>query len=444
MMTDHCTPSTRSSLTNDNDYTPLVARPGREVVVDLEARQAPWDVGGGYAPLDGWSYNGITPGPVLEARQGDTLVVRLTNRLDEPTTIHWHGLRLPAPMDGTQDVQKVVEPGGTFEYRFALPDAGTFWYHPHTNETVQLERGLYGVLVVRGNDEPRLDAERVLVFDDVRVDRQGRIAGPAGVMERHNGRQGGVLLLNGRVLPAIEMAAGQVERWRLVNVASARYLRFSIGGRPFRIIGSDGGLIEAPVEATEVVLAPADRMDIVVGPFDEGERLEIQSVRPTMLRRARKPLRYGTLRVGPRRPSVAVVPDRLRTIEPLAPADAVATRQVRLSGWPSLRRGFDFMVNGERHHHAPPVKVGELQVWEVVNDTPMDHPYHLHGFFFQVLSVNGTPPAYRSWEDTVHVPPMGRVKIAWMPDDRPGAWMAHCHILEHHAAGMMMHFDVVR
>jgi FtsP/CotA-like multicopper oxidase with cupredoxin domain len=88
--------------------------------------------------------------------------------------------------------------------------------------------------------------------------------------------------------------------------------------------------------------------------------------------------------------------------------------------------------------------VGELQVWDIVNRTPMDHPFHLHGYFFQVLTVNGTAPAYRSWEDTVHIPPLGRVRIAWMPDDRPGSWMAHCHILEHHAAGMMMHFDVVR
>jgi FtsP/CotA-like multicopper oxidase with cupredoxin domain len=89
------------------------------------------------------------------------------------------------------------------------------------------------------------------------------------------------------------------------------------------------------------------------------------------------------------------------------------------------------------------VKVGELQVWDVINDTLMDHPFHLHGFFFQVLEVNGAPPAFRSWEDTVNVPPKSRVRIAWMPDDRPGEWMYHCHILEHHASGMMGHFTVV-
>ena len=441
-MTDHCNAETRDNLATAG-FTPLVATSGREVMVDLEARPEAWDIGGGFGPLQGWSYNGITPGPAIEARQGETLVVRLTNQLDEPTTIHWHGLRLPAPMDGTQDVQKTVPPGGQFEYRFALPDAGTFWYHPHTNETVQLERGLYGVLVVRGADEPVVDRDRVLVFDDVRLDRKDAIAKPGGVMEKHNGRQGKVRLLNGRVRPTLDVAAGQLERWRLVNVSSARYVNFSLSGIPFRIIGSDGGLIEAPVDATEVQLAPADRVDVVVGPFETGQQIEIQSLRSSGFRSRQRSV-YGTVRVGEMQPSIANIPTTLRTIAPLTTADQPATREVSLFGFPSLTQGWSFTVNGDRHHHAEPVRVGELQVWDIVNRTPMDHPFHLHGFFFQVLSINGKAPQYRSWEDTVHIPPLGRVKIAWLPDDRPGPWMAHCHILEHHAAGMMMHFEVVR
>src|SRR6266511_1258989 len=110
----------------------------------------------------------------------------------------------------------------------------------------------------------------------------------------------------------------------------------------------------------------------------------------------------------------------------------------------SLRRGMDFVVNKEMHHQDDPVKVGELQVWDVVNSTLMDHPFHLHGFSFQVLAVDGKPPAWLSWEDVVNLPPKSTTRIAWMPDDRPGSWMYHCHILEHHAAGMMGHFDVVR
>jgi FtsP/CotA-like multicopper oxidase with cupredoxin domain len=118
-------------------------------------------------------------------------------------------------------------------------------------------------------------------------------------------------------------------------------------------------------------------------------------------------------------------------------------REVHLSVKVSLR-GMDFLINEETHHRDRPVTVGELQVWDVVNDSNMDHPFHLHGFFFQVLDVNGEPPAFLSWEDTVNVPPKSRVRIAWMPDDRPGEWMYHCHILEHHEKGMMAHFRVVR
>ncbi len=427
------------------DHTPIVPHPRGEVVVNLDARPGEWEIGSSYAPLNGWTYNGRVPGPIIQARVGEVLVARLTNRLPEPTTIHWHGLRLPPAMDGTEDVQRPVAPGETFEYRFALPDAGTFWYHPHANETVQLERGLYGVLVVREDDEPQVDGDRVLVFDDVRLDRRGRIARPGRFKEKHDGREGNVLLLNGRVQPELAIAAGQVERWRLVNVASARYVRFSLGGVPFRIIGSDGGLIERPVEATELLLSPADRAEVLVGPLQEGARLHIQSLPYDRGLGARKlPDVFGALRVGAEAPSRAAVPERLRTIPPLVSADAPPTREVRLGGHLSLRHFVEFTVDDQPHHHGEPVRVGELQVWEVINETPLDHPFHLHGFFFQVLSVNGQPPAHRSWEDTVNVPGKGRVRIAWMPDDRPGPWMAHCHILEHHAAGMMTHFHVVR
>ena len=161
--------------------------PGRRVVaVDLEARAIDWTFTPG-APVRAWGYNGQIPGPTLEGRVGDVLQVRFTNRLEQPTTIHWHGLRVPAAMDGTEMVQWPVAPGETFTYRFRLPDAGTFWYHPHSNETVQLEMGLYGALIVRGADEPQLDAERVLVLDDVRLDKKGQIATLGGLIERHGG-----------------------------------------------------------------------------------------------------------------------------------------------------------------------------------------------------------------------------------------------------------------
>lgn len=254
-------------------------------------------------------------------------------------------MRLPAAMDGTSLVQRLVAPGETFEYRFTLLDAGTFWYHSHANETVQVERGLYGALVVRGPDEPAFDAERVLVLDDEDV---------------------------GAVI--------------------------AIEGLPYR-------------------------------------RSRMVWPRRTS---------WATLRVGPRAPSRASLPATLATIEPLVPPGPVTpTRTVRLGARMTLH-GHDWLINGEAHHHDAPVKVGELQVWDIVNDTGMDHPFHLHGCFFQVVAEGGVPTVPRAWEDTVNVVAKGRVTIAFRADDRPGAWMYHCHILEHHAAGMMGHFEVVR
>jgi FtsP/CotA-like multicopper oxidase with cupredoxin domain len=438
-------PSTAAEELHRLAYEAAQPAPGRQVVaIELEAREVEWSIAPG-ATIQAWTFNGQVPGPVIEGRVGDVVEVRLTNRLPEPTAIHWHGLRLPASMDGTEMVQKLVQPGESFTYRFKLLDAGTFWYHPHANETVQLERGLYGALIVRGEDEPVLDREQVLVLDDMKLDGKGRLAKFGGFVQWHDGREGDARLINGKVEPTLSIAAGQIERWRVVNASSARYVRFSIGRTPFRLLGTDGGLLEAPVTVEDVLLAPGDRADIAVGPFTEGQQIAVEALRywRTTIKR-RKDERFATVRVGPTKPSVAVVPERLRVIEPLAPSSATPTRTVDFGIKLSLRRGIDFVVNGERHDVDEPVKIGELQVWDVVNSTMMDHPFHLHGYFFQVLSVNGKEPAWRSWEDVVNLPPKSTTRIAWMPDERPGSWMYHCHILEHHAAGMMAHFDVVR
>src|SRR5918995_2669669 len=441
-MTNHC--DGRAPAVADDQVTPFVKNGAEVVRYRLEASEVEWEIAPGRS-VRGYGFNGQVPGPVLEAKQGVALEIEFTNRLPEPTVIHWHGLRIPAQMDGTEIVQRPIHPGETFTYRFTPPDAGTFWYHPHLNETEQLEKGLYGALIVRAADELTLDDEKVLVFDDLRVDKSGQIAKFGGLMDRHNGREGNVRLINGTSEPELTIAAAQIERWRIVNASSARYVRLSLGGLPFRIVGSDGGLIEAPVTVTEVLLPAADRVELAVGPFEEeGAVFNIEDLPYYRMAGKKGVERFGTIRVAPRKPSTARVPSRLREIAPLVTADANVTRTVKLGLKLSLRRGLDFVVNGERHHHDQPVKVGELQVWDIVNTTMMDHPFHLHGFFFQVLEINGNKPAWRSMEDVINVPPKATVRIAWYPDDRPGSWMYHCHILEHHAAGMMAHFDVVR
>ena len=186
--------------------SPQSTRQPREIHVHLEARETSWEIAPGRT-VSAWGYEGTVPGPTIVARVGDTLVAHLVNNLPEPTCIHWHGLRLPASMDGTELAQRLVQPGDAFEYRFELPDAGTFWYHSHANETVQIERGLYGAIVVLGPDEPIFDADRLLVLDDVKLDRHGNIAKTA-LFDRHTGREGKVLVINGRSEPEYRDRSG--------------------------------------------------------------------------------------------------------------------------------------------------------------------------------------------------------------------------------------------
>jgi FtsP/CotA-like multicopper oxidase with cupredoxin domain len=333
-------------------------------------------------------------------------------------------------MDGIE----AVEPGEQFEYRFVVPDAGTFWYHSHVNETEQLERGLYGPVVVRDLDEPTLDRERVLLLDDLKLDVEGKLAPFGDEHEHHAGREGDVRLVNGVQEPELgAIAAGTIERWRVVNAANTRYVRLSIAGRPFTIMGTDGGLLPQPLSVGDVLLTPGERVDLAVGPFTEGEQLSLDAL-PYDRGKGERPVeRFATLAVGPAAPSQAEVPERLRRIEPLAGPDAEPTRTIDLKS----------LMHAGQHQRADAVRLGHLQVWEFVNETGHDHPFHLHGFFFQVLQENGEPAALPAWKDTVNVPRKSSTRIAWLPEDRPGEWMYHCHILEHHAMGMMAHFAVV-
>lgn len=416
------------------------------VEYQLVASVFDWEVAPGKT-IQAWGFNEQLPGPVLSARAGDTLVVKVINQLAEATTIHWHGIALPANMDGTDAMQRAIQPGETFEYRFVVPDAGTFWYHSHTNETVQMERGLYGALIIEGESEPEVDGERLFMIDDMKLDEHNEFTKPSWFLprtvERHDGRQGNTLLLNGKENLTIETSGGQTERWRFINSSSARYFHLHLGGKSFQVIASDGGLLEHPQTVTEALITPGERIDIAVT-FEEGEQFPIESLaynRTTFLRAKRET--FANVIVGATQPTKAIIPARLRTIEPLAQHDAAVTRYIEMSVDPRIRDQKDFRINGGTHVNDKPVRVGELQIWEVSNTSRMDHPFHLHGFFFQVIEENGKAPEFRAWKDTVNLPPRSKVKIAWMPDNRPGTWMYHCHIIEHHAAGMMAHFDVI-
>lgn len=416
------------------------------VEYNLTAGEFNWEIKPGKT-ITAWGFNNQVPGPVLRAKKGDTLVVRVQNNLPEPTMVHWHGIRLPAAMDGTGEVQQPILPGQSFEYRLIVPDAGTFWYHSHQNETVQMEKGMYGGIVIEDDTDPIVDDEKVLVLDDMKLTSGNEFKqhGPLGRwIERHDGREGSTNLVNGKEEVILYMHAGQTERWRIINAASARYFKLSLDGNPFKIIATDGGLLEYTRTETELLITPGERFDIVVGPFEEGDVFSINALpynRVTMLKAKRQ--QYATVQVLERKNSIAAIPDKLSEINPLAPQNAKANRKVKLSVDPSLKHGIDFTVDHKMHAMAEPVMVGDLQVWEVANTSLMDHPFHLHGFFFQVLEENGIAPEYKAWKDTYNLKPRTKIKIAWMPDNRPGLWMYHCHIIEHHAAGMMAHFEVI-
>ncbi|HEX6224330.1 MAG TPA: multicopper oxidase family protein [Chryseolinea sp.] len=412
----------------------------------LIASKFDWQISG-EKTISAWGFNNMVPGPTLQAEKGDRLVVKVKNNLAEPTIVHWHGIQLNSEMDGTDSVQTPIAPGEEFEYSFIVPNAGTFWYHSHQNETVQMERGMYGAITVSGPEDPAVDAEKVFMIDDMKLSPNNEFEKGNFIsrwIERHDGREGNTLLINGKEDFKVTLNAGQTERWRFINASSARYFRLYLGGRKFMILATDGGLIENPASATELLLAPGERADILVGPFAEGEQFAIESLpyhRMTMVKSGRKT--FGTVQVLNMQETVFSDLTKGNFIEPLASKHAVPNRKIRFSVGASLKSGIDFLVNGETHHADRPVKVGELQVWEISNTSLMDHPFHLHGFFFQVLEVNGKAPAFVSWKDTVNLPPRSSVKIAWMPSDRPGQWMYHCHILEHHEAGMMGHFEIV-
>lgn len=311
-----------------------------------------------------------------------------------------------------------------------------------------MERGMYGPLIVDSETDPVMDGEKIFMIDDMKLNEHHEFTKPAWffprMVERHDGRQGNTLLLNGKEDLVVNVSGGQTERWRFINSSSARYFLLHLGGRAFKITASDGWLLEHAITVTEVLIIPGERIDIAALPFTAGETFAIESLaynRTTFLKSKRES--FATVKVGENRPSKTLLPERLRTIEPLAKQDAPITRKIKLSVDPRIRDGKDFRINDSTHINDQPVLVGELQVWEVTNTSRMDHPFHLHGFFFQVIEENGIAPSYRSWKDTYNLRPRSTVKIAWMPDNRTGSWMYHCHIIEHHAAGMMASFDVI-
>lgn len=400
--------------------------------------------------VDGMAYNGQGPGPTLQARVGDEIVVHFTNDLDEPTTIHWHGLRISDQMDGSPRIQTPVEPGETFTYRFVAPEAGTFWYHPHVRAHAQVELGLYGALVVHEAEPPVFSAERVLVLDDILV--EGNEVAPflRTHMEVMHGRSGNVLLTNGTAEPTPGQAAeGDVERWRLINTANARTMSLSIEGASMRIIGTDGGLLNEPYESARIQLAVGQRYDVEVR-YDRPGTVRLLShvlvVDGNAVVERPFAVQSVEVRATGRRPEAVALPEGQR------PARGRTDQTVVFSfdSVPDPVTGMRWEINGQDggddsgHDHPEPLfrfTQGEYVRMVLDNKAAPEHPFHLHGQFFEVLPDGRPETEQPGLKDTVLVPGESRVTI-FARLDNPGRWMAHCHILEHAALGMMAEFVV--
>ncbi|WP_211256553.1 multicopper oxidase family protein [Actinoalloteichus caeruleus] len=399
-------------------------------------------------------FNGDHLGPTLRARQGERVAVRVRNDLDEVTTVHWHGMRLPAAMDGTP--HQAIEPGETWEPTWTVDQpAATLWYHPHPHgETEkQVYQGLAGLFLVDDPEEAALDLPREygvddipLVVRDVRLDGQGRLdresRNPMGVL-------GDTVLVNGTAGPYLEVGDERV-RLRLLNASTARVYDFGFADdRGFALVGTDGGLLAAPHRTTRVRLSPGERAEIVVD-LVAGESTVLRSTPPDLGTGDAMTGRVGgrdTLDIleiraaGDLRPAPPL-PDTLADIPPPDPAESVTTREFVLSGR---------QINGGSMDMS---RVDEVVVrdtaetWVVRNDHNQPHNFHVHDVRFRVLDLDGDPPPppLSGWKDTVYVPPGGEVRllIRFGPHTDPEVpYMYHCHLLLHEDLGMMGQFLVV-
>lgn len=427
--------------------------------------------GTGQTPTAIWGYDGTVPGPILRVKRGAEVQVRLVNELPEATVIHWHGLRLPNAMDGVPHLtQAPVEPGQSFDYRFTAKDAGTYWYHSHLYSSEQIERGLYGVLIVDEPEAVAVDHDVVLVLDDWRLTKDGAIDEATFRSfhdAAHAGRIGGHLTVNSAPALDIPVKANERLRLRLVNCANARVFSVRIAEHDVRVMAIDGQPAE-PFLAQEgrIALGPGARVDLFVDATlapGASAAILVDDLRRNEVPLAR--LVYdaaGAGRPAPRaepKPLPAnPLPERidfkgaLKLDVPLE-GGAMSELMMRSMGGrgPEVPgHGIDARARiwtlagfASSGHHGPPlfaVKRGRAVMLAFVNKTAFAHAMHVHGHHFRLLDRldDGWKPF---WLDTVMVEARQTARIAFVADN-PGKWMVHCHMVEHQETGMAAWFEV--
>lgn len=405
----------------------------------LSASVHQFDVGDGQLSW-GYAYNESFPGPVLEAYRGSNVRIRFQNFLDDHTTVHWHGMVVPHAVDGHP--LNVVLPGEDFIYQFPIVQRACLnWYHPHPHEMTgeQVNLGLAGPFIIRDEEESMLELpvgsyEVPLIIRDAKFDSQGNLRYSAGA----SGFFGDVPLANGKQNAALSIDT-EVYRFRILNGCNARVWRLALSnGAAFTLIGNDGGLLEFPVDLTEIEFGPGERLDLLVDfrdasvgnqfrfvDLDENwdliEFTVTNSVQPVF--------------------SVPGPTDRLSVISPLV--NPVRTREFTFEGHSRIN-GLEYDMNRIDFE----VPFAETELWRFITGGNGPHPVHVHGASFQVLSRSGGRnmlfPWESGWKDTVLVGDGETVEVLTrfdVYDDQ--VYLMHCHLLEHEDNGMMTNFRVL-
>lgn len=402
-----------------------------------------------------WGFNQSYLGPTIVASRGEKVRVNVTNDIDEPTTVHWHGMHLPARMDGGP--HQMVQPGDTWSPEWTVDQpAASLWYHPHPHEGTEdhIEKGLAGMVILSDENERSLNLPRQYGLDDFPVIVQDRRFDSDGEFTTGTrsfiGPIGDQVLVNGTVAPYLDVST-DVVRLRLLNASSARVFDFALDDtRGFELIASDGGLLAESVALRGIRLSPGERAEVLV-PLSPGERVTLRSTPPDL--GVPEPLSESNagddtldvlqLRAAAELRPLGARPVELADLERMTESDATATREFTLDG---------LQINGDPmdiDRIDETVELGSTEIWTVRNGMSMPHSFHVHDVQFQVLTVDGEspPPQLAGWKDTIYLEPDVQYRIIMTftdYSDRNHPYMYHCHLLAHEDSGMMGQFVVVR
>ncbi|PMJ98743.1 multicopper oxidase family protein [Vibrio sp. 10N.261.55.A7] len=423
-------------------------------IYDLTAEPSKAEIVPGYE-TDVLGFNGQIPAPTIRCRQGQPVTIRFTNKLNEPTTIHWHGLRIPIEMDGVPFLsQPPIMPGETFIYRFTPPDAGTFWYHPHVNSVVQLGMGLVGTIIVEESEPVTFTEERELVLKHWHLDKIGEWKDL--MIPRYSARMGtpgewGTV--NGVHHPEYTLKAGATTRLRIANVDNTITYPISISGVEAWIVAIDGNPIATPRILDQHKIGPGMRVDLAFIAPETGSKIVVQQMK------GRFPFKLcqfttiaSTLETAKALPKLPLNPVPDLDLENAAALNFVfewegAITPANASGkavpkfWLMNKRAWEGMSKGNIPEPLARLELGKTYIFHLKNVTQYHHPIHLHGHTFTVLEMDGKALEEPFHTDTVLLGKNGSAKAAFVADN-PGRWMYHCHVIEHMKTGLMGYIEV--